>query len=648
MASRGLSLERRILLLVLLPLLGAALPGGIMLWQAQRDLAEIRNLGELAQLVWKLGDLESALDNEASNWYYFKPTWQATPAERQAERVKQDRWRAATDRTIAAYNAQRTSVDTSILSAPLQAALDAVAHRIAALPELRQTVYSQVDESASLPIMEGYRGFRRDIDGVLPLLVDATSNNTITRKLIVLPKLMLLRKTAMDAGGMIFFYHQLRASHGRSFLPAEALTLTHAADTTETLWGDVIALSQGSMRDHFVAVHQSPEWQRVVELLRKHGEAALNGTPPPIPNEQGWAPSWDFLQTGLGNEIKLAREDFTQSCAALDANVRARRLWTSLSLVLGAVVVLLLARRLGHSISRPVALTTDRLLGDAEAATIEAGSVRQSCGTVADGSSRQASALEETSATLEEILSTTQSNAENANRAQRAANETLAAAEQGATQMRQLTEAMAGLRASSDDVTRIIKTIDEIAFQTNILALNAAVEAARAGEAGAGFAVVADEVRTLAQRSAHAARETTEKITAAGTRTTAGAEITTQVAQSLESILGRVRELEQLVDSIAAASREQSTGVNQVTTAIRQIDKVTQSNAAAAQETAASAEELEKRAHAVRQAVDDLRRIVFSGHELAARSSGTDSSDGGSNEPAPGEHPAELESTPAG
>jgi methyl-accepting chemotaxis protein len=230
---------------------------------------------------------------------------------------------------------------------------------------------------------------------------------------------------------------------------------------------------------------------------------------------------------------------------------------------------------------------------------------------VADGSNRQAAAIEETSATLEEISSMTQSNSENAQKAQRAANETRSAAEHGAEQMRQLTSAMEAVRTSSDDVTRIIKTIDEIAFQTNILALNAAVEAARAGEAGAGFAVVADEVRTLAQRSAQAARETTDKITASNARTNAGAEITTKAAQSLQQILERAREVENLVDSIAAASREQNTGVGQITTAIRQIDKVTQTNASAAEETASSAQELERRAIAFREAVADMQRIVF-------------------------------------
>jgi hypothetical protein len=619
MTIRELSLDRRILLLVLLPLLGGLIPGAIIVRRAQRDLNEIRNLGQLAELVWKLGELDARVDTESTNWYFFKPTWKATDDERKAERVKQDAWRVDTDKAIADYHRLRAAVDAERLSTPLQAALTTVEAHIANLPALRKTVDTQVDETTSVGIMDSYRTFRRDINQVLPLLVDATTSDVIVRKLAVLPKLMLVRKTTMEAGGMIYYYHQLRAAKGsRTFTPGEALTLSHNVEIAENYWADVIALSQGETRAKMLALHNSAEWKTVVDLMRGHSAAALNGTEPPIAGEEGWAPSWVFLQDGLGNQIKLLREDFTQTCAQFEKSMRARRLWTSVSLVVGVVVVLWLTRRLSRSISRPIATTTEQLLQEATQATVDAGAVRNSCAVVADGSTQQAAALEETSATLEEISSMTRSNAENAQQAQRSANDTRTAAEQGAAQMHQLTEAMGALRASSDDVTRIIKTIDEIAFQTNILALNAAIEAARAGEAGAGFAVVAEEVRTLAQRSAQAARETTEKITAASARTNAGADITTQVAQSLESILARAREVEHLVNSIAEASREQNSGITQITEAIGRIDQVTQKNAGAAEETTASAHELETRAVAFSHSVKDLQRIVF-GDAAAAR-----------------------------
>ncbi|HYG35183.1 MAG TPA: methyl-accepting chemotaxis protein, partial [Clostridia bacterium] len=153
-------------------------------------------------------------------------------------------------------------------------------------------------------------------------------------------------------------------------------------------------------------------------------------------------------------------------------------------------------------------------------------------------------------------------------------------------------------------------TIDEIAFQTNILALNAAVEAARAGEAGMGFAVVADEVRSLAQRSAQAAKETAAKIEGAISNTTQGVELSAKVAQALNEIVARSREVDELASEVAAASREQSQGVDQINLAVGQMDKVTQSNAASAEESASAAEELNAQAEAMKESVAELLKLV--------------------------------------
>ncbi len=614
MTIRGLSLERKILLLVMLPLLGGLVPGAYMAWRAHRDLAEMQSLGQLAQLVWKLGELETRIDLESSTWYFFKPTFAATDEVRKSERLKQDQWRTATDQAIAGYRTVHSSIEPSKLSVPLRASIATIDRHISDLPGLRQDVYAQVDDTAGAGIMARSGAFRSDINLVLPLLVDATSNVTIVRKLVVLPKLILARKAAMDVGGMIFYYHQLRAAKSnRRFSASESLALRQGADLAEKQWADVIALSQGGIREHLLAVHQSAKWRSVVDLLRAHSDAALNNTPPPITGEDGWEPAWQFLTTDLANEIVRLREDFTRTSVAAEQAVRDRRLWTSLGLLAGVLLVLGLTIGLCRSISRPIARTTESLLENAERSTADATAVRHSCATVADGSTSQASALEETSATLKQISSMTRSNAENAQCAQRSANETRAAAEQGAVQMKQLTEAMAALRTSGDDVTRIIKTIDEIAFQTNILALNAAIEAARAGEAGAGFAVVAEEVRTLAQRSALAARETTAKITAASAHTGDSTDITLQVAQTLESILKKARDVERLVNAITAASDQQTTGINQISEAIQQIDQVTQRNTGAANDTAARAQELEDRSVAFRETVLELRGVVLGG-----------------------------------
>lgn len=232
---------------------------------------------------------------------------------------------------------------------------------------------------------------------------------------------------------------------------------------------------------------------------------------------------------------------------------------------------------------------------------------------LADGAAQQAAALEETSASLEEMSGMTRRNAESAQQAKDAATQARESAEKGSRQMQTMVDAMAAIQSASDAIAKMLKSIDEIAFQTNILALNAAVEAARAGEAGAGFAVVADEVRALAQRCASAARDTAEKIDDSVSKSGQGARISGEAARSFTEILERVRHLDHLVGEIATASTEQSQGIGQVNTAVSQMDKVTQANAAGAEEIAAASEELSAQSEELRNAADGLMLMVDGG-----------------------------------
>lgn len=215
--------------------------------------------------------------------------------------------------------------------------------------------------------------------------------------------------------------------------------------------------------------------------------------------------------------------------------------------------------------------------------------------TLADGAGRQAASVEETGASMEETARMTTLNAANAHTARNLAVETRSAAETGVSDMREMMIAMDAIKEASDNISKIVKSIDEIAFQTNILALNAAVEAARAGEAGAGFAVVADEVRNLAQRSALAARETSDKIADSMSKSHRGLQISAKVSGSLDQIVDKARQVEALVAEIAQASKEQSQGVEHINVAISEIGQVTQSNAANAEECASAAQELRSR-----------------------------------------------------
>lgn len=263
-----------------------------------------------------------------------------------------------------------------------------------------------------------------------------------------------------------------------------------------------------------------------------------------------------------------------------------------------------------RTITKPLESAIEVIAASSSQTEASAGEISGAAQKLAEGASEQAASLEETSATLEEISSMTKRNAESAGSARTIAGETRAAADTGTQEMQEMTVAMNDIQRASQNISQIIKTIDEIAFQTNILALNAAVEAARAGEAGAGFAVVADEVRNLAQRSATAARETADKIADSVAKSEHGVEVSVKISGRLAEIVERTHRMDTLVREIANGSTEQSEGIEQVNVATTQLDQVTQANAAAAEESASAAEELSAQSVELKSAIERLVDIV--------------------------------------
>ena len=220
--------------------------------------------------------------------------------------------------------------------------------------------------------------------------------------------------------------------------------------------------------------------------------------------------------------------------------------------------------------------------------------------SLAQGSTEQASAIEEITASIGEIAQKTKKNATEASQAAELVTETITDVKKGNVQMQEMMSAMQDINNASESISKIIKTIDDIAFQTNILALNAAVEAARAGEAGKGFAVVAEEVRNLAAKSASAASETAELIEDSINKVEAGSKIADDTAKALEKITEVVKQSEALINGIAEASNYQATAVAQIDQAIGQVSQVVQTNSATSQECAAASEELSNQANRMR------------------------------------------------
>src|SRR6056297_2196561 len=245
--------------------------------------------------------------------------------------------------------------------------------------------------------------------------------------------------------------------------------------------------------------------------------------------------------------------------------------------------------------------------GSADAINTAAKEIAAGNTNLSQRTEEQASSLEETASSMEELTSTVKQNADNARQANQLAHGASDVASKGGDKVREVVVTMGAITESSKKIADIIQVIDGIAFQTNILALNAAVEAARAGEQGRGFAVVAGEVRTLAQRSAAAAKEIKTLINDSVETVDGGSKLVEQAGATMEEIVSAVKRVTDIMAEISAASDEQSQGIEQVSTAVTQMDEVTQQNAALVEESAAAASSLEDQAHGLAQAVSVFR-----------------------------------------
>ncbi|HEY8551709.1 MAG TPA: methyl-accepting chemotaxis protein [Vicinamibacterales bacterium] len=310
----------------------------------------------------------------------------------------------------------------------------------------------------------------------------------------------------------------------------------------------------------------------------------------------------------LERDINDGRQAFTWIRAAI----------TALTVLAGLVAVAFV--QLVRGICRTLTTTAAELGDGAHHVAAAATQVASSSQGLAQGASEQAASLEETSASMEELAAMTRQNAQNSQQAAALMADVDAQVRSSNEALADMVASMASIQESSTKVSKIIRTIDEIAFQTNILALNAAVEAARAGEAGMGFAVVADEVRSLAQRSAQAARDTATLIEESAAKAEQGGTKVNQVASSIAAITEGVSRVKGLVEEVSVASRQQAQGIDQVTQAVSQMEKVTQGTAATAEESAAASEELSAQAAATLQAVARLEAMV--GRQRSADTTG--------------------------
>jgi methyl-accepting chemotaxis protein/methyl-accepting chemotaxis protein-1 (serine sensor receptor) len=338
---------------------------------------------------------------------------------------------------------------------------------------------------------------------------------------------------------------------------------------------------------------------------------------------------------------------FTEAIKASDDSYRML-LWLIVSVFAASMVLAVVVRWVVKGIITTLRTATHDLAQGAQHVATASSQVASASQSLSQGATEQAASLEETSASMEEIASMTRMNAENTHQAAGMMADAEKQVHGANAALQAMVASMSAIKESSDKVSKIIKTIDEIAFQTNILALNAAVEAARAGEAGMGFAVVADEVRTLAQRSAQAAKDTAVLIEESIAKANDGNQKVSLVTSAIAQITESSVKAKGLVDEVSVASRQQSQGIEQVSQAIAQMEKVTQTNAASAEESAAVSQELSAQAEEASSVVKRLMHLVgTTASELDSARAGQPSRKAAARMPRSKSRPAAAPTSPA-
>ena len=339
--------------------------------------------------------------------------------------------------------------------------------------------------------------------------------------------------------------------------------------------------------------------------------------------EQDYRPIADAIITSANAVAEFNAREGSKSGAAITASMSSSIVWVAFGSLMAVLAAVVCAWVIVRGTNRVLGASVTSLSNGAAQVVTAAGQVAASAQTLSQGATEQASSLEETSASMEEMASMARRNSENAREASGLMAQVDTRVGESNQRLQDMVVSMQAIQESSNQVAKIIKTIDEIAFQTNILALNAAVEAARAGEAGMGFAVVADEVRNLAQRSAQAAKDTATLIEASIASSTEGNHKVNEVAASISAITESVSRVKHLVDEVRSASGEQTQGIEQVAHAVAQMEKVTQSLAATAEESAAASEELNAQAETSLAVVAEIGQLIGQSTSMSVREPGT-------------------------
>ena len=580
----------------------ALLSRDINLKSRQDKYADLAAAWKRANDAWKTYEALPQAPEEKITWNKFVPAWESWKKDHQAYVALSQEYDKTVDAQLKgvelyAKMAKQALTINPVPFAKAKALLAQIVEIYRSKTDSEKSTYTKVDllsVYALLSIMEAQTG------------IDASENALLDRSSSVEE-----RKAS---------YERITAAWQRVAAARKVYEPLEQTPQEAKLWSQFVPAWEQWKAEHEAFLVLSKAYDSTVDDILRSNEVYKKMTERALVTNAVTFGAADTLLNKLVEINQTLAADSTKASISLSATLKFLSLT---AMIVGVVTALLLGYFITRSLVKILSGTAESLSEGSDQVASASGQISSASQSLAEGASEQAASLEETSASLEEIASMTKRNAENALSAKDLSSETRQAAETGSANMQEMNHAMADIQSASGNIAKIIKTIDEIAFQTNILALNAAVEAARAGEAGAGFAVVADEVRNLAQRSAQAAKETAEKIEDSIAKSASGVAISGKVTESLTQIVTKARQVDELVAEIATASREQSQGIDQVNMAVTQMDKVTQTNAAAAEESASASEELTAQAATLRELVADLQKLVtgseHAGHTASPR-----------------------------
>jgi methyl-accepting chemotaxis protein len=604
-----MTIKRQILVLAALAVAFTGILSGILFLRAQANVRDLRTFDKVARMLVLFSQLSDSITNETNR------SWDAWI---EVKEKRPGKGRESFDQAVARTNAVTADIDALVATMTLadyspefqrmvQASLDFRQR----LDPLRALVLGPNQAEANWPTT---KEFQKEVDRIvdmIPSLSSETTNGRLLRRMVVADSLVRLKLAyTLQAGALYYFLENKITSES-----ARANVGVFQAQTRGFVL-NVHTFGTAAMRDVFRAQVDNARLEHFLKVAQEFANSAavIDGTvaaQAPVDADYLRVVKADMnaLDAGVDAAIAFACEEITTFTSS---EIRAAE-WDRAKALATGLACLVACAALGFWFAQRITTTVDEvsetLTAEARRGLDYATAFSRASHDLATGGSQQAAAIEEVSASMEEMHGTAKSNRKSLETILGLGRSANASACDGGEVMKRLTKAMDGMKSSSEQIGKVAKTIEEIAFQTNILALNAAIEAARAGEAGAGFAVVAEEVRSLAQKSAQSANSTRTMIERAIEQIATGHGLSQDVNRKLQTIVEHTGHFETVLAEVATASQQQGQTIEQMTKAIAQIDEVTQSNAAGAEESASAAEELQQRSHQMLAATQRLAAL---------------------------------------